>query len=1043
MTNWIIATCLKHRFLVLLLTVMLLLGGIYATRNLPVDAIPDVSDVQVIIYTEYPEQAPEVVEDQITYPLSTAMLAVPHAKSVRGYSMFATSFVYVIFEDGTDLYWARTRVLEYLNYVRGKLPQGINPSLGPAATGVGWVFQYVVEDPTGKHDLAQLRSIQDWYLRYQLQTVPGVAEVASLGGFVKQYQVRVDPNKLAAYNIPLAKVKEAITKSNQDTGGRLVEMAETEYMVRGLGYLKSVSDVENIVVGTGKSTGTPILIKHIGDVRLGPELRRGVAEANGQGEAVAGIIVMRFGENALAVINRVKQKLEDLKPGLPPGVRIVTAYDRSGLIQRSIDTLKSALTEEIIIVALVCGLFLMHLKSALVAFITLPLGVLISVILQFIFDINANILSLSGIIIAVGDMVDASIVMVENAHHKINNSPPDTPRGPLILEAAQEVGGSLFFSLLVITVSFLPIFALQGESGRLFKPLGYTKTFAMFGGAILSITLVPILMFYLLRGKLPREERNLPVRMTTAIYRPILNRVVHWPKLTVFIALVVLVISVYPFLKLGSEFMPPLDEGDLLYMPTTMPGLSTTKAKEVLQQTDRIIAAIPEVEYVLGKAGRADTATDPAPLSMLETTIRLKPRDQWRPGYDLEKIIRELDAAVKFPGLANSWLGPIRTRIDMLSTGIKTPVGLKFLGDDLATLNRLAEQSEAILRGVPGTASVFSERTLGGYYLDFDINRAEAARYGLNVGDIQDVILSAMGGQNLTQTVEGLARYPVNLRYFSDYRDNLAALHRLLIPTPDGAQIPIGQVAKIRIHQGPDMIKSEGGRRSAWVFVDIRDLDLGTYVDKAKQAIKAHLQFPPGYSVVWSGQFEYWERAVSRLWVIIPITIALILILMYFSTGSWIQVAIIICSLPFSVVGAIWLLYFLNYNISLGTIVGIIALLGLDAETGVINLLYQDLVYKQRQREGRMQTRADLEDAVKAGALLRLRPKLMTVLANILGLIPVMLATGTGAEVMKRVAAPLMGGVVTSLLLELLVYPAIYLLWKWHAEVKRLPYQMP
>jgi len=1036
MTNWIIETCLKHRFLVIILTVILLAGGIHAIRNLPVDAIPDVSDVQVIIYTEYPEQAPEVVEDQITYPLATAMLAVPQAKSVRGYSMFATSFVYVIFEDGTDIYWARTRVLEYLNYIRGKLPQGINPTLGPAATGVGWVFQYVVEDPTGKHDLAQLRSVQDWYLRYQLQAVPGVAEVASLGGFVKQYQVRVDPNKLAAYNIPLSKVKEAITKSNQDTGGRLLEMAETEYMVRGLGYLKSVSDVENIVVGTDKSTGTPILIKNIGNVRLGPELRRGVAEANGQGEVVAGIIVMRFGENALAVINRVKQKLEDLKPGLPPGVRIVTAYDRSGLIQRSIGTLKEALTEEIIIVALVCGLFLMHLKSALVAFITLPLGVLISFILQYIFDINANIISLSGIIIAVGDMVDASIVMVENAHHKIQNSPPDTPRGPIILESAQEVGGSLFFSLLVITVSFLPIFALQGESGRLFKPLGYTKTFAMFGGAILSITLVPILMFYFLRGKLPREDRILLVRVTTAVYKPILNRVVHWPKLTVFVALLVLAISVYPFLKLGSEFMPPLDEGDLLYMPTTMPGLSTTKAKEVLQQTDRIIASFPEVEYVLGKAGRAETATDPAPLSMLETTIRLKPREQWRPGYDLEKIIHELDAAVKFPGLANSWLGVIRTRIDMLSTGIKTPVGLKFLGDDLATLNRLAEDAEVILRGVPGTASVFSERTLGGYYLDYDIDRAAAARYGLNVGDIQDVILSALGGQNLTQTVEGLARYPVNLRYFSDYRDNVAALHRLLIPTPDGAQIPIGQVAKIRIHQGPDMIKSEGGRRSAWVFVDIRDVDLGSYVDKAKEAIKAHLKFPPGYSVIWSGQFEYWERAVSRLWVIVPITIALILILMYFSTGSWIQVAIIICSLPFSVLGAIWLLYFLNYNISLGTIVGIIALLGLDAETGVINLLYQDLVYKQRQREGRMQTREDLEDAVKTGALQRLRPKLMTVLANILGLIPVMMATGTGAEVMKRVAAPLMGGVVTSLLLELLVYPAIYFLWKWHAEVK-------
>ena len=1037
MTNWIIETCLKHRVLVLLLTVMLLVGGIYATYELPVDAIPDVSDVQVIIYTEYPEQAPEVVEDQITYPLATAMLAVPHAKSVRGYTMFATSFVYVIFEDGTDIYWARTRVLEYLNYIRGKLPAGINPALGPDATGVGWVFQYVLEDPTGKHDLAQLRSIQDWYLRYQFQTVPGVAEVASLGGFVKQYQVRVDPNKLAAYNLPLSKVKEAIQKSNSDVGGRLLEMAETEYMVRGLGYLKSVADVENIVVGTEKSTGTPILIKNIGNVRLGPELRRGIAEANGQGEVVGGIIVMRFGQNALQVINRVKQKLEDLKPGLPPGVRIVTAYDRSGLIQRSIATLKEALTEEVIIVGIVCGLFLVHWKSALVAFITLPLGVLISIILQYLFNINANIISLSGIIIAVGDMVDASIVMVENAHHKINNSPPDAPRGPIILESAKEVGGSLFFSLLVITVSFLPIFALQGESGRLFKPLGYTKTFAMFGGAILSITLVPILMYFFLRGKLPREERILPVRITTAIYRPVLNTVVHWPKLTVCMALVVLVISIYPFMKLGSEFMPPLKEGDLLYMPTTMPGLSVTKAKEVLQQTDRIIASFPEVEFVFGKAGRAETATDPAPLSMLETTIKLKPPEQWRPGYDEERLIRELDAAVKFPGLGNSWLGVIRTRIDMLSTGIKTPVGLKFLGPDLQELNNLAENAEAVLRAVPGTASVFSERTLGGYYLDYEINRAEAARYGLTVGDIQDVILSAMGGQNLTQTVEGLARYPVNLRYYSDYRDNMAALHRLLIPTPDGAQIPIGQVAKIRIHQGPDMIKSEGGRRSAWVFVDIRDVDLGTYVTKAKEAIKSHLQFPPGYSAVWSGQFEYWERAVARLWIIIPITIALILILMYFSTGSWIQVAIIICSLPFSVLGAVWLLYFLDYNISLGTIVGIIALLGLDAETGVINLLYQDLVYKERIAQGRMQTREDLVDAVKTGALMRLRPKLMTVLANILGLIPVMMATGTGAEVMKRVSAPLMGGVVTSLLLELLVYPAVYYLWKWHAEVKR------
>jgi len=1054
----LIELCVRNRVLVLLLWALITAWGIHAAYNLPVDAIPDLSDVQVIISTDFPEQAPEVVEDQVTYPLTTAMLAVAHAKVVRGFSFYGWSMVQVIFEDGTDIYWARSRVLEYLNYVRGNLPPNVNPSLGPDATGVGWVYQYVLEDPTGKHDLAQLRSIQDWYLRYQLRTVQGVAEVASLGGFVKQYQVQVDPNKLAAYNIPLSKVKEAIQKSNMDVGGRLMEMGETEYMVRGLGYLKSVADIESIVLGTDGS-GTPILIKTVAQVRLGPELRRGVADGNGQGEVVAGIIVMRFGENALAVIDRVKTKLEELKKGLPPGVRIVTSYDRSGLISRAIDTLKEAIYQEIAIVALICVVFLLHFRSALVAIISLPLGVLISFILQYQFHINANILSLAGIAIAIGDMVDASMVMVEDAHKHLEHAPPGTDRLPIILNAAKEVGPSLFFALLVITVSFLPIFALEGESGRLFRPLAFTKTFAMGGAAILAVTLIPILMVYFIRGRIPAESKNPLSRFTMAVYRPLLTVILRVPKTAILIALLLVAVTLYPFSKLGSEFMPALDEGDLLYMPTTMPGLSITKAKELLQQTDRIISTFPEVEYVLGKAGRAETATDPAPLNMIETTIRLKPREQWRfvptwysswapdwlkpifrvvtsdrLGY--EGLIKELDAAVKFPGLANSWLGPIKTRIDMLSTGMKTPVGLKFLGPDLAVLSRLAEESEAILKAVPGTASVYSERTTGGYYLDFDIDRQAAARYGLNVGDIQDVILSALGGANITQTVEGLERYPVNLRYFQDYRENLAALNRILIPTMSGAQIPMAQVAKIRIHQGPDMIKSEGSRRTSWVYVDIRDVDVGTYVKKGKEAIAAHLQLPAGYSMVWSGQFEYMERARARLQVVIPITIVLVVLLIYLSTASLAEVGIILLAVPFSMIGAIWLIYWLDYNLSVGVIVGIIALAGLDAETGAIMLLYLNIVHNERKKEGRLNTYEDLKDSVMAGAVLRLRPKLMTVLANIFGLLPVMWATGTGAEVAKRIAAPLFGGVTTSFLLELLIYPAIYLLWKRHSDFK-------
>jgi len=827
MIAWIIEACVRNRVLVLAIWLVITAWGIYAAYNLPVDAIPDLSDVQVIISTDYPGQAPQVVEDQVTYPLTTAMLSVPGATTVRGYSLFGLSLVYIIFEDGTDIYWARSRVLEYLNFVRGKLPRTVSPALGPDATGVGWVYQYVLEDPTGKHDLAQLRSIQDWYLRYQLQTVPGVSEVASVGGFVKQYQVVVDPNTLAAYNIPLSKIKQAIRRSNMDTGGRVIEQAETEYMVRGLGYIKSIADVENIVVGTD-GRGTPILIKDVALVRLGPEIRRGLAEGNGEGEVVGGIVIMRFGENARAVIEGVKKKLEELKAGLPPGVRIVTAYDRSGLIQRAIDTLERAIFEEILIVALICIIFLLHFRSALVAIISLPLGVLVSIILQFHFHINANILSLAGIAIAIGAMVDASVVMVEDAHKHLENAPPGTPREPILVAAAKEVGPALFFALLVITVSFIPIFGLTGQSGRLFHPLAYTKTFAMAGASILAITLIPILMIYFIRGKILPESRNPISRATMAIYRPAVRGVLRFPKTAIILALIIMAITVYPFSKLGSEFMPDLDEGDLLYMPTTMPGLSVTKAKEILQQTDRIIKTFPEVEYVFGKVGRAETATDPAPVSMIETTIRLKPRDQWRPGYDTQRLIREMDQAVKFPGLSNSWGFPIKIRIDMLSTGIRTPVGLKFLGPDLKVLNRLATESEAILKEVPNTASAFAERVTGGYYIDFDINRKEAARYGLTVGDVQDVIATALGGMKVTETVEGLARYPVNVRYFQDYRENLAALKRILIPTPSGAQIPMDQVATIKVHQGPPMIKSEAARPSAWVFVDITGIDVGT-----------------------------------------------------------------------------------------------------------------------------------------------------------------------------------------------------------------------
>jgi Cu(I)/Ag(I) efflux system membrane protein CusA/SilA len=1026
----------KNRFLVVLLTMLVTAWALYATYNLAVDAIPDLSDVQVIVTTDYPGQAPQVVEDQVTYPLTTAMLGVPQAKVVRGYSMFGLSLVYVIFEDGTDIYWARTRVLEYLNFVRNKLPREVNPALGPDATGVGWVYEYVVEDPTGRHDLAQLRSIQDWYLRYQLQTVPGVSEVASVGGFVKQYQVVVDPNTLAAYGLPLAKVKQAIMRSNNDVGGRVIEQAETEYMVRGLGYIKSIQDVENIVVGADRQ-GTPVMIKDVGLVRLGPELRRGLAEANGEGEVVGGIVVARFGANARAVIDGVKAKLQELKTGLPPGVIITPAYDRSNLIERAVENLSHKLIEEMIVVALVCVIFLLHFRSSLVAIITLPLGVLISLGIMYEAGISANIMSLGGIALAIGVMVDAAVIMIENAHKHIEHAPPDAPRGPLILEAAKEVGPSLFFSLLVITVSFLPIFALGAESGRLFKPLAYTKTFAMAAASILAITLVPVMMVAFLRGKIPAESRNPINRWAQAVYLPLLKGVLRFPKTAIVVAVIMVGVTVYPFTRLGSEFMPPLNEGDLLYMPTTMPGISITEAKNLLQQTDRIIRTFPEVDYVFGKVGRAETATDPAPLSMIETTIRLKDPKDWPPGVTMEGLIRQMDQAVKFPGLSNSWGYPIKIRIDMLSTGIKTPIGLKFTGPDLAVLNRLGTEAEAIFKRIPETVSAFAQRTTGGYYLDFDIKRQEAARYGLTVGDVQDVILTALGGMNLTYTVEGLERYPVNLRYFQDFRENLPALRRVLIPTPRGAQIPIDQVADLKIHQGPPMIYSENARRASLVFVDIRDIDVGSYIEKAQGLIADQLKMPPGYSYFWSGQFEYMEAARKRLDVIIPITLAIIFFILYINTQSITKVLIVLLAVPFSLVGAIWLLYLLGYHMSVPVIVGIIALAGLDAETGVVMLLYLDLAYDRHAAEGRLRNFQDTEDAVIEGAVNRLRPKFMTVMAILVGLAPLMWGSGTGSEAMKRIAAPMVGGVITSFLLSLFIYPAIYLLWKWHFEVKR------
>ena len=1031
----IIEWSIDNKFFVILITVALIVAGIYSIQNIKIDAIPDLSDVQVIVYTEYPGQAAELTEQQVTYPLTTAMVSVPHSKVVRGYSFFGVSMVYVIFEDGTDLYWARSRVLEYLNYASSKLPANVKPAIGPDATGLGWVYQYSLT--SNKRDLSELRSIQDWYMRYALTSVDGVSEVASIGGYVRNYRVTVDPVKMKAYNISLMQVEEAIKKSNNDVGGETIEMGEMEFMIRGKGYLKTLDDFNHIPLSVD-TIGTPIYLSQIATIGIESSSRRGIAEINGKGETVGGIIIMRDKGNATATIDAVKKKLEELKAGLPPDVKITTVYDRSSLIKRSVETLRDKLIEEAIIVSLVCLLFLFHFRSGLVAIIMLPIAILISFIIMNSQGINANIMSLGGIAIAIGAMVDSAIIMIENAHKHIEHNTDETKsRWQIIKEAAVEVGPTLFFALLLITVSFFPIFTLQDQEGRLFKPLAFTKTYAMAAAAFLSVTLVPVLMGLLIRGKIPKEEKNPVNRLMIKLYHPVLNFVLRFKKSVLIVAVLLLAATFFPYSKIGSEFMPPLWEGDLLYMPSSMPGISITKAKEVLQQTDKIISTFPEVEQVFGKMGRAETSTDPAPLDMVETTIMLKPESEWRAGMTPDKLISEMDRALQVPGLTNVWTMPIKNRIDMLSTGIKTPIGIKIGGADLQVLDSLGKQIENIMRTVPGTASAYSERVLGGNYIDFNINRQAAARYGITIADVQSVIQTAIGGMDVSNTVEGLERYPISIRYPRELRDNLENLKQILVPAPTGAQIPLGQLATFDIHKGPMLIRSEDSRPQVWVFVDVRGTDIGTYIKNAQKIVGEKFKLPPSYTLSWSGQFESMQRATERLLWIIPLTLLIIFVILYLNTKSFTKVAIIFLAVPFSLVGAFWLLYFLDYNLSVAVWVGIIALAGLDAETGVVMLLYLDLAYDEMKNKGQMLTKENLTEAIHHGAVKRIRPKIMTATAIIAGLLPILWSTGTGADVMKRIAAPMVGGVVTSVLLELLVYPVIYYLWK-NREMKKI-----
>ncbi len=1031
MLDRIIEWSARNRFLVILATVFIVVGGVYAVMKTPLDALPDLSDVQVIIYTEYSGQAPQVVEDQVTYPLTTAMLSVPKSKVVRGFSFFGASFVYVIFEDGTDIYWARSRVLEYLNFAAGRLPPGVTPQLGPDATGVGWVYQYAVVG--AQKTLAELRTIQDWYLRYQLAKAQGVAEVASIGGFVQQYQVVVDPVKLRAYGIPLAKVGQVIRESNRDVGGRVVEMAETEYMVRGKGYLRGKSDIELLVVKSEK--GTPVLIRDIAQVELGPDERRGVAELNGEGEVASAIVMARYGQNALEVISNVKAKIAEVASGLPQGVQVVPVYDRSDLIHRAIDTLKRTLTEESIIVAAVCVIFLLHVRSALVAILMLPVGVLMAFIAMHALGMNSNIMSLGGIAIAIGAMVDAAIVMIENAHKHLERLPPGGSRTEAMIAACKEVGPALFFSLLIITVSFLPVFTLESQEGRLFSPLAYTKTFSMAGAAMLSVTLVPVLMMFFIRGRIMPESRNPVNRFLIWIYRPIIAGVMRWKKTTIFLAVVALVATVIPASRLGSEFMPTLNEGTLLYMPASLPGMSVTKAAELLQTQDKIIKSFPEVASVYGKAGRAQTATDPAPLEMFETVINLKPEAEWRPGMTMDKLIAELDAAVQFPGISNAWTMPIKARIDMLSTGIRTPIGIKVFGKDLDEMERLAKQIEAVVKKVPGTTSAFAERITGGFYLDIVPDRTALARYGLAVGDVQEVIATALGGEMVTTTVEGRERFGVNVRYPRELRSDPDRIARsVLVPTMDGAMIPLGQLARIAVAKGAPGIRTENALLSAYIYVDIRDRDIGSYVAEARKAVNDSVKFPPGYYIAWSGQFEAMERAIERMKIVVPVTLLVIFLLLYLNFKRLTETLIVMLSVPFALVGGVWLMWALGYNMSVAVAVGFIALAGVAAETGVVMLIYLDNAWTriraEREAQGERATVGDLYAAVMEGAVDRVRPKMMTVVAIMAGLLPIMWGTGTGSEVMRRIAAPMVGGMISSTVLTLAVIPALYALVK-------------
>jgi Cu(I)/Ag(I) efflux system membrane protein CusA/SilA len=1030
----IIRWSLNNRFLVLLLTGILVVWGVQAIRNTPVDALPDLSDVQVIIKTSFPGQAPQVVEDQVTYPLTTAMLAVPGAVTVRGYSFFGDSFVYIIFEDGTDLYWARSRVLEYLNQVSGDLPPEAKPTLGPDATGVGWVYEYALVDRSGTQDLARLRSIQDWFLKFELQTVPGVAEVATIGGMVRQYQVVIDPNALRAYKLSLAQVRQAIQRGNREVGGSVVELGEAEYMVRATGYISSIADLQKIPLGVNDK-GTPVRLDDIADIRLGPQLRRGIAELDGEGEVVGGIIVMRFGENARTTIEGVKARLAELADSLPDGVEVVETYDRSALIDRSVDTLKGKLIEEFLVVVAVCFLFLFHFRSSLVIIISLPVGIIFAFVVMHAQGLNANIMSLGGIAIAIGAMVDAAIVMIETAHKKMEREDYDSSRHwEVIAEAAIEVGPPLFFSLLIITLSFLPVFTLQAQEGRMFAPLAFTKTYAMAGAAILSITLVPVLMGYFIRGRIIAEHRNPLNRMMVWAYRPLINAITRRPVLVLVAAAILLVVGLWPVSRLGTEFMPDLNEGDLMYMPTTFPGLSVGKAQQLLQQTDKLIRSVPEVKRVFGKIGRAETATDPAPMTMIETVIQLKPESQWRDGMTIEDIKSELNQRLQLPGVSNIWVWPIKTRIDMLATGIKTPVGVKIAGADLKIIQKIGKEIEDVLREVPGTVSAFSERVAGGRYITVDIDRDAASRYALNIDDIQVVVRTAIGGMNVTETVEGLERYPVNIRYPRSVRDSLDQLKLLPVVTPGGQHIPLQAVAELRIEDGPPMIKSENARLNGWIYVDIEGVDLGSYVARARRVVADQVDLPAGYSITWSGQYEYMERAKEHLAVVVPITIIIIMLLLFLNFRNVTEVLIILGTLPMALIGGLWLLYLLDYNLSVAVGVGFIALAGVAVEIGVVMLVYlkqalADHEFKAK-RDGRALARADIEAAVMDGALMRVRPIMMTVAAIIAGLLPIMLGSGTGSEVMRRIAAPMVGGMVSATILTLAVIPAVFLLWQ-------------